>query len=398
MKAARDDRNGEREGGTLSLTKHHHSMKLPTLYTKDKSGRTRVWQIEHEQGAYRTTEGILGGKMQTTAWTDCEWTNKGRANERSPSRQAEAEAQARWQKKVKAGAAEDPNKCGTEWIKPMLAKKYQDEQHKLVWPVAVQPKLDGHRCLVYLKDGEPYAQTRKGEPIVAVPHILKALAPVLAAYPDLILDGELYNHDLKNDFETIASCVRKQKLTPADLAKSEALIQYHVYDHVSYHSFEKRSQAIKLDFMPKVRQRPEKPCVVSVPTHYAGTEDTLNELEQRYVEQGYEGVMARAIDEGYESGRSSHLLKLKQFDDAEFFLLDLEPGVGNRKGLATRAILRHPSGKDTFAAGVIGDDAYTSALLTNKAMYIGYLWTIKFKGYTADKVPRHAKLYRIRLE
>jgi ATP-dependent DNA ligase len=372
-------------------------MKLPTLYTKDKAGHLRAWQIEHDGGAYRTTEGVVGGKMQTTAWTDCGWTNKGRANERSPVQQAEAEAKARWQKKVKAGAATDPDKCGAEWVEPMLAKKYQDQKGKLAWPVAVQAKLDGHRCLVYLKDGKPYAQTRKGEPIVAVPHILKALAPVLEAYPDLVLDGELYNHDLKADFETIASCVRKQKLTPADLAKSEKLIQYHVYDYVSGLSFEKRSQALKVDFMPKVRQRPEKRCVVRVPTCYAGTEETLEMLEEQYVKGGYEGVMVRAIDSPYESGRSSHLLKLKQFDDAEFLLVGLEPGVGNRKGLATRAILRHPSGEGTMDAGVIGDDAYTADLLANKAKYIGKEWTVKFKGYTANGKVRHAKLHRMRL-
>jgi DNA ligase-1 len=280
----------------------------------------------------------------------------------------------------------------------MLAKKYQDQKGKLAWPVAVQPKLDGHRCLVYLKDGKPYAQTRKGEPIVAVPHILKALEPVLAAYPELVLDGELYNHDLKADFETIASCVRKQKLTPADLAKSERLIQYHVYDYVSGLSFEKRCGWLKMDYIPKVRQRPEKPCVILVTTHYAGAEDTLEMLEQQYVEQGYEGVMVRAIDSPYASGRSSHLLKLKQFDDAEFMLVDLEPGVGNRKGLATRAILRHPSGEGTMDAGVIGDDAYTADLLTNKAKYIGREWTVKFKGYTANGKVRHAKLHRMRLD
>ena len=42
-------------------------------------------------------------------------------------------------------------------------------------------------------------------------HILDELQPFFNKYPDVVLDGELYNHDLKDNFEKIISLVRKQK-------------------------------------------------------------------------------------------------------------------------------------------------------------------------------------------
>ena len=42
-------------------------------------------------------------------------------------------------------------------------------------------------------------------------HILEELKPFFQKYPNVVLDGELYNHDFKDDFESIISMVRKTK-------------------------------------------------------------------------------------------------------------------------------------------------------------------------------------------
>ena len=80
-------------------------------------------------------------------------------------------------------------------IKPMLAHKYNPD--KFQYPGYIQPKLDGVRC-VFTKDG---AFSRTGKQFMNVKHIETALQPVFAQHPSLMLDGELYNHDLKDDFE-----------------------------------------------------------------------------------------------------------------------------------------------------------------------------------------------------
>ena len=110
----------------------------------------------------------------------------------------------------------------------MLAQKNGDrpldfENHTYF----IQPKLDGVRCIIR-KDG---AFSRNGKSFKNVEHILKELEPLFEYAPELILDGELYNHDLKEDFNQIISLVRKTKrITENDRERSRELIQFHNYD------------------------------------------------------------------------------------------------------------------------------------------------------------------------
>ena len=57
----------------------------------------------------------------------------------------------------------------------------------------------------------PKVRSRTGNQFMNVMHIEKALEPLFAKYPNIVVDGELYNHGLKDDFEKIISLVRKQK-------------------------------------------------------------------------------------------------------------------------------------------------------------------------------------------
>jgi len=111
-------------------------------------------------------------------------------------------------------------------IKPMLAHKFNPD--KAVFPALLQPKLDGVRC-VFTKDG---AFSRTGKEFKNVDHIIETLKPLFKQYPYLKLDGELYNHELKDDFEKIISLVRKTKPTFEHREEAEKLVQYHVYDKI----------------------------------------------------------------------------------------------------------------------------------------------------------------------
>ena len=94
-----------------------------------------------------------------------------------------------------------------ENIKAMLAHKYNPD--KADYPAYIQPKLDGVRCLFTAKG----AISRANNQFMNVDHIEQALKPFFAKNPTAILDGELYNHGLKDDFEKIISLVKKKKPT-----------------------------------------------------------------------------------------------------------------------------------------------------------------------------------------
>ena len=90
--------------------------------------------------------------------------------------------------------------------KPMLAYPVSDKPIDYTKPTFIQPKLDGVRCLIQAEKlpfdmgYDVVAYSRTGKVWKNIDHILESLAPFFNKYPDVILDGELYNHDFRDDF------------------------------------------------------------------------------------------------------------------------------------------------------------------------------------------------------
>ena len=124
---------------------------------------------------------------------------------------------------------------------PVSAKpiNYEDK-------IFMQPKLDGVRCVIqYEHSGIVKAYSRTGKEWKNIDHILFNLAPWFALNHDVILDGELYNHSLRDDFEKIISLVRKSKPTDQDRLEAAELTQFHCYDIIDETmTFEERNRFI----------------------------------------------------------------------------------------------------------------------------------------------------------
>lgn len=363
-------------------------MFLPTLYARTNTGAVQTWIVEIDGDKYRTIYGQLDGKLQTTDWTYTQFTNLGRANERTPTEQADFEAKAMWKKKKDSGYYEDVADIDKQkFVEPMLAKKWDDRKDKIKFPVYCQPKLDGLRAVIS-KNG---AFTRNGKQWVAIPHILKALEPVFDRYPDLILDGELYNHDLHDDFNKITSLVKKVKPTTKDLAECEKLVQFHWYDTASdQYTFRQRKNWMEVLFNRFNLDGP----IRLVPTYFVESQEELDKLYGEFLDNGYEGQMVRE-DKPYEFKRSNFLLKRKEFEDAEYKILDIIEGDGNKNGMAGAMVFENHLGH-RFNSNIKGDRAYLLELLVNKDQYIGQMATVRYFNLTPEKlIPRFPYVYGI---
>ena len=207
----------------------------------------------------------------------------------------------------------------------MLAYPVSDKPIDYTKPVFMQPKLDGVRCLIQYDNSVVTAYSRTGKQWLNIDHILQSLKPFFQDNPNVILDGELYNHALKDDFEKIISCVRKQKPTAIDRAESRRLVQFHCYDIVDETlTFEKRYKFV----FDNLRD-----CygVRTVVTRAVGSESLSKVVHQQNLEAGYEGSILR-LNDTYQCKRSHSLRKFKDFHDAEAVLTDWVEGKGKRKG------------------------------------------------------------------
>jgi len=352
-------------------------MKLPMLFARTNTGAIQTWTIEVDGAKYRTHYGQVDGAIQTTEWTLCEGKNSGKKNATSSEDQAVKEAKATWKKKKESGYFDNIKDIDeSSFTEPMLAKNYDDYKDELKYPVYSQPKLDGIRCVVK-RDG---MWSRNGKPIVSAPHVLVALKPFFDKFPNAILDGELYADKFANDFNAICSLVKKTKPTVEDLAESEKNIQYWVYDWIVQKTFSDRNSDITTYLV-------NNNVVRRVPTHLVDTITHLNELYEKYVDEGYEGQMVRT-DGPYENKRSKHLLKRKEFQDSEFTILDIVEGVGNKSGMAGHMVFKNHKGIE-FHSNIKGDRQYLKELLKNKNKLIGKSATVKYFNLTPDdEIPR----------
>ena len=355
-------------------------MKI-VLFKENKNGKVQQWSVEVENDKHRTIEGYVDGKLTTSEWTVCQSKNVGKKHETTPEQQALNEANSKATKKREQGYYDDIEDCakGKQFIEPMLAHKFQDYGEKITSEneTFCQPKLDGIRCIATI-DG---LFSRTGKPILAAPHIHESAKVILSSNPQIIaLDGELYNHDLKHDFNKITSLVKKTKCTEKDFEDSEQMLQYHVYDAIVL-------DAPFADRLALIRRYDSFPYIYIVDTMKVEDTESMDTTYARYLELGYEGQMIRIANSKYEFGRTKSLLKRKEFQDEECLLLDVIEGNGNRSGMAGNVRCQHPNG-NIFDANMRGGNEFYKELLINREHNIGKYVTVRYQNLTPDGNPR----------
>lgn len=392
-------------------------LKLPTLYKKTAGGAIQQWTIEVccpedlQQCAPAQiiiTYGQVGGKMQTADELVDEGKNLGKKNETTAYEQACAQAKSAWllQKKKKcyvdsiaqAEAGEvDAVIAGGKL--PMLAEKFKNKKKHMKYPALAQPKLDGHRCIALVKDGVCTLWTRTRKLITSVPHINRAVEK-LSGGEDREYDGELYSHSWVEEygkeeaFEMVGKIVRTK-----EPVEGHEEIKYNLYDMpVDELTFERRFSDLALDF-EKAEFYGRIKELVLVETVEIDDEAGAVAYYEECLERQYEGAMLRSRDGiyfGHVTKRSNDLLKMKQFEDAEFPIVDVIEGYkGKMKGKGI-FVCRAENG-ETFEVVMNGPLENLTEYWINKDKYVGKQLTVQYQGLThAKKVPRIPKGLRFR--
>ncbi len=361
-----------------------------------------------------TESGFTGMKISRSAPLYAEVKNRGKKNERNVFHQALVMARAKYLKKIEDGSSKNSEEISgikeTKYF-PMLAKNYKDIK-KIEYPVYIQPKLDGLRCLAYL-DKNPdehknitsddvilYSRQKKEYPTNASNKAIRvALLPVLIKYyidgESLYLDGELYKHG--KSLQNLSSVTRG--------SDSKECGEYHIYDmfYPSYNnkdSFEKRTNILKNVY--NSLQDEHKKIIKYVPTHYVRSRDDEDKLYREFLNKGYEGIMIRSPEGAYaksatkksSSLRSKNLLKRKEVLDGEYEVVGYTGGSG-KDSEAVVWICSTPTGK-TF--NVVPNITYEERYRVYKdceknfeRKYKNRMLLIEYRSLTDSGVPSHAR-------
>ena len=354
-------------------------MKLPTLYTRSKSGALWSWKVWTEGNAIKTEFGLVDGAKQI-ANRIATPKNEGRANATTAERQADAEAMSMWQHQRDRRYRETPEEAKERVFLPMLARskvvKLTDEG-KIRFPADLQIKFDGLRAMSYWDNGEVRFLSRAGK-YFNVPHIKAVLEKFLPQ--GHILDGELYHHG--TSLQTIASWVKR-------LQPDTGKLSYRTYDCPEYGGdtgpwFERRRQLEAV-----LAQCPDTKKVTLVKSFTVNSiKEAYNIVEHKFMLEGYEGGILRIHSGEYlYSKRSNELLKLKLFDEDDFEVIGFKTGeAGTKEGKAVIWKCKTEEGQE-FDVRPTGSIAERELEYKNAKKRIGQMYSVKFKGTSDEGKP-----------
>ena len=249
----------------------------------------------------------------------------------------------------------------------LLAERYRgDIDVSRYW---VSEKLDGVRAIW---DGK-ILQFRSGNPVPAPSWFVDAL-------PRQPLDGELWLG--RRSFDQLSSIVRRQ--TPDDAEWRR--VRYMIFELPNASgSFTDRVEQIKA-----VTAAANLPWLQAVAQFRLPDAAALQKQLRDVVRQGGEGLMLHREDATYETGRSSALLKLTPWLDAEVRVIGHRPGKGKYRGMLGALQMEMPDGR-RFALG----SGLTDAQRRNPPP-VGTLVTYRYRELTHKGMPRFPRYLRVR--
>lgn len=346
-----------------------------TVYKLDSKGKMRYITIYPEGSTIVQISGLIDGNPVTNV-SQCESKNVGKINSTTPEEQAVLEARAKIKKKLEEGYFRTPEEARTEeYVSPMLAKDFKKESKKVTYPCYVQPKLDGMRCLKKLKT----MTSRDNKPITTLPHIANEILEIADYF-----DGELYAHG--KTFQENMTLIKKYRPGESEQVK------FHVYDMV----LPNLAFSHRYNLLRAIINTHQPDNIELVPTYRIENKEELDKYHAQFIEEGYEGTMVRWGNEGYKvNGRSSNLLKYKDFLDIACEIVDVEPS--EKRPTQGRFTCKLPNGK-IFGTGMRFNVQQKEEILTNKSEYIGKTAEIRFFEYTDDGLPRFPVCVGVRLD
>lgn len=373
---------------------------ITTLFKLSKRGSILHFEViarRIEDGAVLITrKGILGGTMQEDI-KPMYPKNVGRANETTPWQQTKIMYESKildlrdksykiipsWDEMTTKDIIQYliPTR-GTDYmgrLRPQLAQK---DIEKITLPGYLQRKFDGMRCKTNWEnstDGSNVGHTwsKYGRPLLNLQHIIDDLEPLPSGW---FYDGELYHHD--RSLQQIVSMVKTA--SPENLK-----IQYRVYDLIGTGLPYKKRKKVLRRYL-----RGAGPAIHRVKTYKVHTWEEIDALFKRFKEEGYEGAMWRDPDGPYESGeRSWHMIKVKDFMESEFEIVDVEEATGRDAGTALFVCITgddHPKPGVEFNVRPMGTREERADYLDNfYEKCEGEMLTVRFQSWTDDGKPFH---------
>ena len=279
-----------------------------------------------------------------------------------------------------------------------LADTYKDSTKKKVdfnkdsWYVS--RKLDGVRCIAYVDEsGEPKFFSRSGKEFDTLGKIAEQIKK--AGLRKIVLDGEICMVDDNGDedFQGIIKEIKRKDhtiQTPKFLV-FDILHQDEFDNKISDRIFSERQDELETffdtyDFDGFIEQ---------VYQFYVDSEEDLQDHMDTAVQFNWEGLMLRK-DAPYQGKRSSDIMKVKKFHDAEYVVIDTENAINRvivngrevEEEMLRNVIVEHKGNRVQVGSGFSQDQK--RYYYQNPEEILGRTITVQYFEETTDQNGNHS--------
>ena len=285
-------------------------------------------------------------------------------------------------------------KTWTEYAIPVfscqLAHDSANHESKVAGQKLIEVKLDGVRVItIVYPNGTVNQFSRNGKELVNFPHIKEQIA---AAFTDgeeaMVLDGEI----MSSSFQDLMKQVHRK----SDVQSNDAVL--NLFDILPLKDFEKgkwnRKQSQRTQMVTNwVTKRQHLMPNVAVVGQELVDLDTIQGRERfkmintQAIAGGYEGIMLKDPDAGYECKRSVAWLKLKPFIEVSLEVTDVEEGTGRNVGKLGALVC---SGTDDQRQIVVNvgsgfSDTDRDSFWTSRSRVIGQIVEVRADAVTKNQ-------------
>ena len=257
-----------------------------------------------------------------------------------------------------------------------LAQKFEG---KKFYKNRYSRKLDGLRC--YYLDNKAISRTNKPHKSAPLEHITKQIEQAIDK--DYVLDGEIIylNSDGTEDFTKAISLARSDNRT-----SNCDNLYYVIFDMVEKDKFLSKQPSVPFDQeyeIIKTKFGIQEEKVSWYTTSFPNLllikqvdDSRLDELQEARFKNNWEGLMLRDGDSPYEYKRTNKLLKIKEMQDTEVKLIDMEEGTGKYEGTLGALIADYNGFPLKIGSGL--SDEQRQKYWCNKNDYIGKYVKVKY--------------------
>jgi len=273
-----------------------------------------------------------------------------------------------------------------------LAEKFDDKglawlNKRNVTTVAVEPKLDGIRCIGIVKNGICTLYSRNGKPIT---NFVDTVGQELLQFGDGVFDGEIMSADF---LAMMTQFRRKNSVNTTD-------VKYFVFDWLPLESW----LAKKCDLTCQQRREKLEDMMINSKCGFVSLihrdivqlED-IKKMHDVFASQGYEGIMIKTLDAMYEFDRSHTVMKLKMLFDIDVNISGFYEGREGTKNQGTLGgIYIHTADRVRVGVGSGFSDELRNEMWLNKENFLGRLVEIRYQEVTEDGSLRFPTFRRFR--